>query len=372
VAASGDAQKRDYEILLNQKRKDDAKADKVQLWEQGYYSEQVSKTEYGFDSQTIRPYLPFDQVKQGVFDISSKIFGVQFKPVPNAPVWHESVECYELWQGPELIGRFYLDMHPRPNKYNHAAQFDVRTGVEGRQLPEAALVCNLPGGEKGDAGLCEIDDVNTFFHEFGHLLHTLFAGHRHWLGTSGIRTEHDFVEAPSQLLEEWMQNPGVLQTFAKHHETGQPVPTDLVKRMIRANEFAKGLQVRRQMVYADLSLSIYDRDPAQVDVNRMMKELVTRYQPFPYVDETHFACAFGHLDGYSAVYYTYMWSLVIAKDMFSAFDQDDLLNPAVSMRYRDMVLAAGGSAPAATLVERFLGRPFGFDSYQAWLNRVIP
>jgi thimet oligopeptidase len=142
--------------------------------------------------------------------------------------------------------------------------------------------------------------------------------------------------------------------------------------MIRANEFAKGLQVRRQMVYADLSLSIYDRDPAQVDVNRMMKELVTRYQPFPYVDETHFACAFGHLDGYSAVYYTYMWSLVIAKDMFSAFDQDDLLNPAVSMRYRDMVLAAGGSAPAATLVERFLGRPFGFDSYQAWLNRVIP
>src|SRR5262245_1848042 len=138
--------------------------------------------------------------------------------------------------------------------------------------------------------------------------------------------------------------------------------------MNRANDFGKGLQVRRQMVYADLSLSIYDRDPAQVDIDAMMKQLVSKYQPFPYVDATHFACAFGHLDGYSAVYYTYMWSLVIAKDMFSAFNKDDLLDPAVATRYRKEVLSAGGSAPAGTLVARFLGRPYGFDSYKAWLD----
>jgi thimet oligopeptidase len=262
-------------------------------------------------------------------------------------------------------------MHPRDNKYNHAAQFDIKTGVEGRQIPEAALVCNLPGGTAGDPGLCEFNDVNTFFHEFGHLLHTMFAGHKRWCGIGGIRTEHDFVEAPSQMLEEWMRDPATLATFAKHYQTGEPIPAAMVKQMNRANDFGKGLQVRRQMVYADLSLSIYDREPSQVDVDAMMKQLVGKYQPFRFVDGTHFPCAFGHLDGYSAVYYTYMWSLVIAKDMFSAFDKEQLLNPEIPTRYRKTVLAAGGSAPASVLVERFLGRPFSFEAYQAWLNKVV-
>jgi thimet oligopeptidase len=370
VAASAAAADRDYGQLLERRRQDDPAAAAVDFWDQVYLQEQVRRSAYDFDSQSIRPYLPYARIKQGVLDLTATLFGVAYRQVKNAPVWHPSVECWEIFEGDRMIGRFYLDMHPRPNKYNHAAQFDVRTGIEGRQIPEAALVCNLPGGEAGDPGLCEIDDVETFLHEFGHLLHTLFAGHRRWLGTAGIRTEHDFVEAPSQLLEEWLRDPSVLQTFAKHHETGEPVPTELVRRMIRAQEYAKGLQVRRQMVYADLSLSIYDRDPSRVDVDHMMRDLVDRYQPFPYVDGTHFYCAFGHLDGYSAVYYTYMWSLVIAKDLFSAFDHHNLLDPGPAQRYRRTVLEAGGSAPAATLVERFLGRPFDFAAYRAWLNRT--
>jgi thimet oligopeptidase len=124
------------------------------------------------------------------------------------------------------------------------------------------------------------------------------------------------------------------------------------------------------MVYADLSLSIYDRDPKLVNTTDLMVAMVKKYQPFPFVEGTHFQCAFGHLDGYSAVYYTYMWSLVIAKDMFAQFDKTDLLAPAVAKRYRDAVLAPGGSAPAAKLVENFLGRPFGFESYRAWLDEV--
>jgi thimet oligopeptidase len=311
-------------------------------------------------------------VKQGVIDVSAKLFGVTFKQVKDAPVWDPSVECWEMFEDGHLVGRFYLDMHPRPNKYNHAAQFDIRTGVAGRQIPEAALICNLPGGEPGDPGLCEYNDVDTFFHEFGHLLHTMFAGHHRWAGIGGIRTEHDFVEAPSQMLEEWMKDPATLATFAKHYQTGEPIPAALVKRMDRANDFGKGLGERRQMVYADLSLSIYDRDPKTVDTTELMQALVRKYQPFPFVDGTHFQCAFGHLDGYSAVYYTYMWSKVIAKDMFSQFDANDLLAPGVAKRYRDAVLAPGGSAPAAKLVENFLGRPFRFDAYQAWLNQEIP
>src|SRR5262245_22729556 len=248
VAASGGRQDREYAQLLARKQKDTPGASVVNFWEFPYYSEQVRKSDYSFDSQEMRAYLPYDQVKQGVLDVASKLFGVEFKRVKDAPVWDPSVECYELYDGGKLAGRFYLDMHPRDNKYNHAAQFDIRTGIEGRQIPEAALVCNLPGGEPGDPGLCEYNDVNTFFHEFGHLLHNMFAGHRRWVGTAGIRTEHDFVEAPSQMLEEWMKSPEVLATFAKDPKTGQVVPDELVKRMNRANSFGKGLLVRRQMV----------------------------------------------------------------------------------------------------------------------------
>jgi thimet oligopeptidase len=267
-------------------------------------------------------------------------------------------------------------MHPRPNKYNHAAEFDVRTGVEGRQIPEAALICNLPGGVAGDPGLCEMEDVTTFFHEFGHLLHALFAGHHRWAGIGGIRTEQDFVEAPSQLLEEWMRDPKVLGTFARHYQTGEPIPAAMVEQMRRAEDFGdldpRGIDVRRQMVLADLSLSIYNNDPAKVNSDTLNARLTNRYTPYPFVPGTHFQCAFGHLDGYSAVYYTYMWSLVIAKDMFSQFDKEHLLAPGVATRYRELVLDPGGSKPAAKLVEQFLGRPISFEAYRTWLTRSAP
>jgi len=369
VAASADKQAREYEQLLARKRQDDPGATTVQFWEVNYYKEQVRKADYDFDSQAIRPYLPYSRVKQGVLDLAARLFDVEFRRVPNAPVWDPSVECYEMYDGGKLAGRFYLDMHPRADKYNHAAQFDIRTGVEGRQIPEAALVCNLPGDQPGDPGLCEIDDVETFFHEFGHLLHTMFAGHGRWVGIDGIRTEQDFVEAPSQMLEEWMKSPEVLATFAKHYQTNEPVPAELVRRMDRANAFAKAIDVRRQMVYAGFSLGCYDRDPKTVQTDALFKQLVQEYQPFPFVDGTHFQCAFGHLNGYSAVYYTYMWSLVIAKDMFSKFDPQHMLAPGVAKDYRMKVLAPGGSKPAAELVADFLGRPFNEQAWKKWLDR---
>jgi thimet oligopeptidase len=259
-------------------------------------------------------------------------------------------------------------MHPRENKYNHAAQFGVRNGVEGKQIPEAALICNFPGGETGDPGLMEHSDVQTFFHEFGHLLHTLFGGHLKWIGIAGISTEWDFVEAPSQLLEEWSWDPATLQTFALNYQTKEPIPTELVKQMRRANEFGKGLGVTGQMYYAKLSLSLYDRNPKDVNTTELVKTLREKYTPFKYVEGTHMQTAFGHLDEYSAIYYTYMWSLVIAKDFFSKFDKKDLLAHDIAKRYRDAVLAPGGSKPASELVKSFLGRDLDFASYLNWLN----
>jgi len=214
----------------------------------------------------------------------------------------------------------------------------------------------------------EFSDVTTFFHEFGHLIHTLLAGRQHWVGIGGIRTEQDFVEAPSQLLEEWCKSPAVLATFAKHYKTGEPIPANLVNQMNRANDFGKGLLVRRQMVYAATSLSCYNRDPKTLDTTQLIEEMVKKYQPYPWVEGLHWQCAFGHLDGYSAVYYTYMWSLVIAKDLFAQFDSKDLLSPGAATRYRDCVLAPGGTKPAAELIECFLGRPFNNTAWKKWLD----
>jgi len=368
VAASADRSRKEYEELLARKRKDDPNATAINRWETGYYSELVKRESYSFDAQKVRPYFTYQRVKQGVLDTSARLFGVTFKQVKDAPVWDPLVECWEMFEGGKLVGRFYLDMHPRDGKYNHAAEFGVRNGIEGKQIPEATLVCNLPGADAKDPGLMEYDDVVTFFHEFGHLLHTLFAGHHRWIGTAGIQTEWDFVEAPSQMLEEWTRDASTLQAFAKHYRTNEPIPSEFVAQMNRANEFGKGLGVRTQMVYARLSLSIYDRPPADVNTDQLVKKIYTDYSPVPFVDGTHMQTSFGHLDGYSAIYYTYMWSLVMAKDMFSKFNRKDLLDPSIATRYRKAVLEPGGSKPAEALLEDFLGRKPSFDAYQNWLN----
>jgi thimet oligopeptidase len=215
----------------------------------------------------------------------------------------------------------------------------------------------------------EHGDVRTLFHEFGHLLHALFGGRRRWAGTSGIRTEHDFIEVPSQLFEEWVWEPEVLATFARHVDTDEPIPAELVRRMTRASEFGKGLGVRRQMVLARISLAAFDRDPRGLDLDALVEHVHSEYQPFPFVPGTHLQCSFGHLEGYSAAYYTYMWSLVIAKDFFGLFRAASLLDSRRAIEYRTRVLEAGGSKPATAIVRDFLGRDFAFDAYREWLER---
>ncbi|HEX7718047.1 MAG TPA: M3 family metallopeptidase, partial [Marmoricola sp.] len=191
------------------------------------------------------------------------------------------------------------------------------------------------------------------------------AGRHEWVRFSGVATEWDFVEAPSQMLEEWAWDAGVLQLFARDAD-GQPIPTELVMRMRAADEFGKGFLARTQMFYAALSYKLHVEVPA--DLTRRMFELYPEYSLVAPLEGTHFHCGFGHLEGYSSAYYTYMWSLVIAKDLFSAFDRDDLLAPEVAHRYRDTVLAPGGSKDAADLVEDFLGRPYNTEAFSRWLN----
>ncbi|NNB88305.1 M3 family metallopeptidase [Corallococcus exiguus] len=367
--ASEERMKRDYAVLLERKRKDDPKADQVNPWDSGYLDDRVKAEQYAFDSQTVRPYFEYTRVKQGVLDLTARLFGVTYRPVKDVPVWHPDVEAYDVYEGQTLKGRFFLDMHPRADKYKHAAQFTLTSGKSGRRLPEGALICNFPKPGTEPA-LMQHGDVETFFHEFGHLLHHIFGGHTKWAGLSGVRTEWDFVEAPSQMLEEWARDVTCLQTFAKHYQTGESLPADLVERMLAADEFGKGLFVRQQMFYAALSLELYRRDPKDLDATALVRELQGQYIPFPYLEGTYFHLTFGHLDGYSSNYYTYMWSLVIAKDLFTVFQTKGLLNPEPAQDYRRAVLEPGGSDDAARLVNHFLGRDYDFRAYEAWLNKA--
>jgi thimet oligopeptidase len=358
---------RDYAQLLERKRKDDPSATEVKGWDSGFYSERVSAEQYGFDSQAIRPYFEYRRVKQGVLDITGKLFGIHYEQVTDVPVWHPDVDVYDVREGDRKLGRIYLDMHPRDGKYKHYAQFTLVNGVDGKQLPEGVLICNFPKpGE--EPALMEHDGVKTFFHEFGHLLHHVFGGHVRWAGLSGVATEWDFVEAPSQMLEEWVWDVPTLQTFARHVKSGEPIPAELVQRAKAADEYGKGLWVRQQMFYAATSLELHTREPRTLDTTKLMAELQDRYTPFKYVDGTYFHESFGHLDGYSALYYTYMWSLVIAKDLFSVFQKEGLGGSEAARRYRRAVLEPGGSKPAADLVKDFLGRSYDFAAYQKWLD----
>ena len=356
---------REYEELLEEKRRIDASSDVVYEWERAWLSERVRRQSYDFDAQEARPYFAYDKVRDGILTTCSALYGVDFVRV-ETEVWHESVECYELVEDGEAIARFYLDMHPRADKFKHAAMFDVTNGIIGGELPEAALVCNFPEPKGDDPALMLSSQVRTFFHEFGHLLHHLFSRQR-YESVAGISCEWDFVEVPSQLFEEWAWDYNVLASFAKHYETGEAIPREMLDRMRAAEEYGKGIQTRSQMVFATLSLDFYELDPAKLDPTQHMIEVKTRLLPFPHTEDTYFVASFGHLHGYSAMYYTYMWSLVIAKDFFSRFD-GDVMSREVAGQYQDAVLSRGGSRHAEDLVRSFLGRDYGFEAFESWLN----
>lgn len=358
---------KEKEELLSFKQKRSKNADNIYGYESAYIDQAYKKEKFAFDSLSVRPYFPYNQVRDGLLSVTSDLFGISYKPVKDAAVWHSSVDVYDVFDDKGKLGRIFLDMFPREGKYKHAAQFTVVSGLKDRQYPEGALVCNFPNPKDGQA-LMEHDQVVTMFHEFGHLLHHVFAGKHDWLPFSGVATEWDFVEAPSQMLEEWAWSPEVLEKFALHYETKEPISAELVKKMRDAEEFGKAMAVRQQMFYAALSAEYHMQDPKTLDLVETMKNLQAKYSYYPYREGTHFINGFGHLDGYKAMYYTYTWSLSRAKDMFEKFREAGLMNKEVAKRYRDMVLSPGGTKDAAVLLEDFLGRPFSFEAYQRWLT----
>ena len=354
------ASDKDLGVLLARQSQDDPELTTMS-WADSFYYEQVVNRELGVDAQEVRRYFDFPKVRAGLLDVTGRLFGLEYVERPDVVAWHEDVTTYDVMLDGDLLGRIHLDLHPREGKFKHAAHFPLVKGIRDEQLPQSSLLCNIP------RGLMSHDDVMTLFHEFGHLIHAVVGGRQDWARFSGVATERDFIEAPSQMLEEWAWHAPVLRTFATDAE-GEPIPEDLVRRMREARTFNLANDLRVQLYLSAISVGLHADVPE--DLTAYLAEIGRTYLPYEPIPGTHRHAAFAHVadEGYGSSYYTYLWSMVIAQDLFSAFDPDDLLAPEVARRYRDSVLAPGGSRDAADLVESFLGRPTSTEAFDRWLT----
>lgn len=342
-------------------------ADRIEYWQTGWLAPKVQQALYDYDPQEARRYFAYDDVRDGVLRLTEDLFGVDIVAW-DTPVWHEDVEAYEMRDGETVVGRFYFDNHPRPGKYTHANMIPIYPGVVNGEPPVGALVQNLPSGDHA-TGLMEHGQVETLLHEFGHMLHAMFAGRQRWFGQSGITTEWDFVEAPSQMLENWVYDYDTLATFAKDAE-GNTIPRELVEKMNRARYFNAGLSDMTQLGYSNVSLQFHQQ-PVPENLGAATRGWVDEYAAIPLPEYVEMQDAFNHLDGYSAIYYTYRWSKVIADDLFTRFATEGLRNPQTAAEYRQAVLEQGGTKPAAQLVRDFLGREVSLEAYRAELEKGL-
>jgi thimet oligopeptidase len=365
--ASLEGARREHELILDFARRRQPGLTAIDITSRAWWYEQFRRSAFDFDSQSVRPYFPYAQVEAGVLQTAARLFKIEFRRV-EAPAWHPDVSVFEVVDGGQAVGRFYLDMHPREGKDKWFSAAPVVTGVRGRVLPEAALICNFPGGSGDDPGLLQYSDVVTFFHEFGHLMHAILGGQTEWAGISGFATEGDFIEVPSQMLEEFFRDEKLLQAFAKHYQTGETLPSETIQKMKLAGAFGRADWIRSQLYYTTLSLDLHDQDPAGLDLDLITRQLYQSLQPWTWLEGNRMYASFGHLTGYSSNYYTYAFDKVIALDFFAQFDPKDLLGCEAGSRYRKTVLEQGGSKPGRQMVRDFLGRDEEFKAFSLWLN----
>jgi thimet oligopeptidase len=400
--ASRDFASREFAELEAFVRERDPQALPLTLSDARFWEEQYRRTRYDFDSQSVRPYFPYEPVEAGILATAGKLFRVRFEPDPTAPVWDPSVKAFlvydtaehlgpprldsETWEAKPL-GRIYLDMHPREGKSKWFSECSLVGGVLDRNLPEASLVCNFPQPTENDPGLMQYSDVVTYFHEFGHLMHEILGGRQRWAGQSGIATEGDFVEVPSQMLEEFFEDPDLLRTFAKHYQTGELLPYDVIARMTKAAAHGRALSTLTQVMYATYSMETHDRRAAELDLDTLLREGYDRFSRYEFVDGNYMYAAFTHLVGYTSNYYTYLYDKVMALEFFAEFARIEETAPAmdaegkgtqhaaelitspVALRYRREVLEPGGSRPARDLVQAFLGRESSMDALRDWIGK---
>ena len=331
-------------------------------WQKDYYENQLLLKKHRVDSEEVKQYFQVDNVIEGLFAISSLLFDIKFREIENPSVWHSGVRMFEMKEKSDnaLVGYFYLDLYPREDKYQHAAAFSIVSGKKinsDYQHPIACLVCNFPPPGKNTPALLQHEDVETLFHEFGHLLHDMLTTSELY-SQSGTSVAMDFVEAPSQMIENWVWNKESLSLFATHYETNEIIPDSLLNRMMKARNIQSGNNLLQQIFYGMLDLTLHEQfDSSNVkSTTEIMSELQNSITNYDYIEGTHMQASFDHLLDYGASYYGYLWSEVFAADMYSVFEKEGVLNQEVGLRFRKTILEKGGTENPMNLVRAFLRR----------------
>jgi len=354
--------KKDYQELLEVKRKykNDESIQTIESWEAAFYNNILLKEKYKLDHQKLKEYFDLNQVIKGLFSIAQHLYDIEFKEIEKPSGWHDDVRFFEVLEQGKLIARFYLDLFPRPDKYNHAALFGIIPGKkmeDDYQIPTASLVCNFPKPTKDKPALMLHSDVETLFHEFGHLMHDLLT-RAELSAQAGTNVARDFVEMPSQIFEHWAWEYDALKQFAKHYKTGEFLPKSFHDKMLASKNAGSGLHVLQQIFYGTLDLTFHDKyNPnGEQTTTELVKELQNKITLYKYQENTHFEAGFGHLNGYAAGYYSYLWALVFAEDMFSVFLANGIMDKATGLKLRKTVLERGSTIDEMEMVKDFLGR----------------
>ncbi|WP_405210960.1 M3 family metallopeptidase [Dokdonia sp. Asnod2-E02] len=355
------AAEREFAQLENFAKTQDG-IDALQKWDGSYYSEKLKKELFNLDDEQLKPYFKLENVINGVFEVATRLFGLQFEQVTDVDVYHKDVKTYRVTDvDGNYISLFYADFHPRKGKRGGAWMTSfkgqkIENGVNER--PHISNVCNFTPSTPSKPSLLTFNEVTTLFHEFGHGLHGMLANTT-YPSLSGTSVYWDFVELPSQVLENWCYEKEALELFATHYETGEVIPMELVQKIKDAATFQEGMQTLRQLSFGLLDMSWHGQDPSNItDVKAFEKEAFGNTALYPDTPETCMSTAFAHIfqGGYSSGYYSYKWAEVLDADAFEYFKEQGIFNKDVATKFKDHVLSKGGTEDPMTLYKRFRGQ----------------
>ncbi len=336
--------------------------DTLQKWDSSFYAEKLKQQKFSLDDEKLKPYFELKNVINGVFTVAEKLFGLQFTIDDSIEKYHPDVKTYRVTDAEDVdVAIFYADFHPRPGKRGGAWMTSYKPqqkfhGINDR--PHVSIVCNFTKPTPTTPSLLTFNEVTTLFHEFGHALHGMLANTT-YKSLSGTSVYWDFVELPSQILENWCYEKETLELFATHYKTGEVIPMDLVEKIKESATFHEGMQTLRQLSFGMLDMSWHGSDPSEIsEVKNFETGAFSGTQLFPETPETCMSTAFSHIfqGGYSAGYYSYKWAEVLDADAFAYFKEEGIFNKKVANKFKDFVLSQGGTQDPMALYVKFRGK----------------
>lgn len=336
--------------------------DRLEKWDAAFYSEKLKQKRFNLDDEKLKPYFKLENVIDGVFEIAGRLYGIKFNEVTDIDTYHKDVKTYQVSDEEDMpIALFYADFHPRPGKRDGAWMTGYKSQYikDGKQeRPHISIVCNFTKPSKTRPSLLTFNEVTTLFHEFGHALHGMLAD-TIYPSLSGANVYWDFVELPSQVLENWCYEKEALELFAKHYETGETIPMELVQKIKESANFHEGMGTLRQLSFGLLDLSWHGIDPTDItDVKAHEDKAFEPTKLYPDVPENCMSTAFSHIfqGGYSAGYYSYKWAEVLDADTFEYFQEHGIFSREVANKFKSVILSRGGTEHPMTLYKRFRGK----------------